>query len=148
MDLLSGLVAGLALVATTLSGCAAPQRLAAPPPPSAESGETQPRTEIGSASYLSASLRGRFTASGTRFDPEALTAAHRTLPFGTRIRVTNLANDRRVVLTVVDRGPYRRSRILDVSPRAARALGFRRAGTARVRVEVLSEPDEAAAESR
>jgi rare lipoprotein A len=72
------------------------------------------------------------------FDPREMTAAHRTLPFGTRIRVTNLANGRRVVLRVNDRGPYRKGRVIDVSHAAARKLGFAQYGIARVRIDVLS----------
>jgi rare lipoprotein A len=68
-----------------------------------------------------------------------LIAAHRTLPFGTRLLVTNLGNGRTVTVVVVDRGPFIRSRILDVSTRAADALDFRRAGTARVKVEVVEK---------
>ena len=64
-------------------------------------------------------------------------AAHRTLPFGSRVHVTNLGNGRSIVLVVVDRGPFIRNRIIDVSTRAADALGFRRQGIARVRVELV-----------
>ena len=67
----------------------------------------------------------------------ALTAAHPTLPFGTQVRVTNLANHKSVVLTVNDRGPFSKGRIIDVSRHAAEHLGFRGAGTASVRVEVI-----------
>jgi rare lipoprotein A len=67
----------------------------------------------------------------------APTAAHPTLPLGTRVRVTNLANHRSVVLTVNDRGPFAKGRIIDVSRHAADRLGFRRAGITRVRVEVI-----------
>jgi rare lipoprotein A len=67
-----------------------------------------------------------------------LTAAHRTLPFGTRVRVTNLENGRSVVVTITDRGPFRKGRVIDVSRRAAGKLGFLREGTTRVRVEVVS----------
>src|SRR3970282_926317 len=81
-------------------------------------------------------FHNRRTASGQKFDMDALTAAHPTLPLGTRVKVTNLANDRSVVLTINDRGPFVRGRIIDVSRRAAKALGFHRAGTARVRVQV------------
>ncbi|WP_349358828.1 septal ring lytic transglycosylase RlpA family protein [Stappia sp.] len=88
--------------------------------------------ECGRASWYQ--LRG-LTASGTQADPEALTAAHPSLPFGTRITVTNLANGRSIALTVVDRGPFVRGRIVDVSRRAARELGFLRQGVTRVRVE-------------
>ena len=68
-----------------------------------------------------------------------LIAAHRTLPFGTRLRVTNLGNGRSVTVVVVDRGPFIRNRIIDVSTRAADALGFRRAGIAVVRIGVLDK---------
>ena len=135
----------LALSGALLSGCAAhPGIASAPSPPAPLPHEAQ----VGSASYLADSLAGRRTASGRLFDPARLTAAHRTLPFGTRIRVTNLANGRHIMLTVVDRGPFRAGRIVDVSPRAARELGFYRAGLARVRVEVVNVPDEASADAR
>lgn len=94
--------------------------------------------EEGFASYYGFEHHGHRTASGERFDADRLTAAHRTLPFGTRVQVTNLDNGKRVVVTVTDRGPFRRHRVIDVSRRAARDLGFLRAGTARVRLEVLS----------
>jgi rare lipoprotein A len=94
--------------------------------------------EEGYASFYGAEHHGKRTASGERFDARRLTAAHRTLPFGTRVRVTNLDNGRRVIVTVTDRGPYRRERVIDVSRRAAKDLGFLRAGTARVRLEVVS----------
>jgi rare lipoprotein A len=93
--------------------------------------------EEGIASYYAPELRGRPTASGAAYDEHAYTAAHRTLPFGTRVRVTNLANGRHVVVTITDRGPAPRDRIIDVSRRVAYALGFERAGTTRVRLKVL-----------
>jgi rare lipoprotein A len=89
------------------------------------------------ASYYGREFHGRRTASGERHDPQALTAAHRTLPLGTRVRVTNLASGRSVVLTINDRGPFRRGRVIDVSRRAARELGFLSAGVVRVRVEPI-----------
>lgn len=85
----------------------------------------------GKASFYS---HGARTASGARFRPQGLTAAHRSLPFGTKLRVTNLANNRSVTVTVNDRGPFVRSRILDLSAGAADALGFRRSGVARIRM--------------
>ena len=91
----------------------------------------------GRASYYGERFRGRRTASGERFDPDALTAAHRTLPFGTRIRVTNERNGRSVVVRVTDRGPFHGSRILDLSKGAARRIGMVQSGTARVRIERL-----------
>jgi len=94
---------------------------------------------VGFASYYGSEFHGRPTASGERYDSDGLSAAHRTLPFGTRVRVTNLKNGRSVVVTITDRGPFRRGRIVDVSRRAARELGFLRAGVARVRLEVISQ---------
>jgi rare lipoprotein A len=95
-------------------------------------------TEVGYASFYAEPYHGRATASGARFDTRALTAAHRTLAFGTRVRVTNLSNGRSVVVTITDRGPFRHGRVIDVSRRAARELDFVRQGTTRVRVEVVS----------
>lgn len=97
--------------------------------------------ERGLASWYGKRHHGRRTASGQRFDMNALTAAHRTLPFGTRVEVTNLANGRAVVLVINDRGPFVKGRMLDVSRRAAADLGFLRKGLARVRVRVLESPD-------
>ena len=93
---------------------------------------------VGFASFYGSEFHGRPTASGKRYDADGLSAAHRTLPFGTRVRLTNLKNGRSVVVTITDRGPFRRGRIVDVSRRAARELGFLRAGVARVRLEVIS----------
>jgi rare lipoprotein A len=94
--------------------------------------------EEGIASYYANQHEGRRTASGRVFDNSALTAAHRTLPFGTRLHVVNLDNGRDVVVTVTDRGPFRKARVIDVTRRAAKKLGFLRAGIARVRLEVVS----------
>ncbi len=91
----------------------------------------------GTASWYGGKFHGRRTASGQRYDMNAMTAAHRTLPFGTRVRVTNLRNDRAVVVTINDRGPFVRGRIIDVSRRAAERLGFRGHGTTRVRVQAI-----------
>jgi rare lipoprotein A len=90
----------------------------------------------GEASYYGAELAGNRTASGERFNPAALTCAHRSLPLGTMVRVTNLANGRSVMVRVNDRGPFARSRILDMSLAAARNIDMVRAGKAQVRVEV------------
>lgn len=95
----------------------------------------------GVASYMGREHAGLRTANGDRFDPDALTAAHRTLPFGTRVRVIDLDSGRDVVVVINDRGPFRRGRIIDVSEHAARALGFHRAGTARVLIERLDDED-------
>lgn len=93
--------------------------------------------ETGKASYYATRHHGKKTASGERFDQHALTAAHRTLPFGTRVRVTNLNNERSVVLRINDRGPFVRGRVIDVSHAAAVHLDMLRAGVVPVRVEVL-----------
>lgn len=95
------------------------------------------RTEFGTASYYSSEYNGQRTASGRRYDECRLTAAHRSYPFGAQVRVTNLENHRHVVVTITDRGPYGRGRVIDVSRRAARDLGFLAEGTARVRVDLL-----------
>jgi peptidoglycan lytic transglycosylase len=93
--------------------------------------------QVGVASYYSQGHQGRRTASGEAFDMDAMTAAHRSLPFGTRVRVTNLANGRQAVVRINDRGPFRKDRIIDVSRAAARALGMVGRGVARVRLEVV-----------
>jgi rare lipoprotein A len=91
----------------------------------------------GLASWYGDPHHGRLTASGERFDMYDFTAAHRTLPMGTRVRVTNLTNGRAVVVTVTDRGPYIRARIIDLSYAAARRIGLIGPGTALVQLEVL-----------
>jgi rare lipoprotein A len=93
--------------------------------------------QTGAASYYHPSLDGRMTANGETFDNGALTAASLTLRFGTRVRVTNLVNSKSVVVTINDRGPYVRGRIIDLTHRAALALGFVQRGVTRVRVEPL-----------
>ena len=107
----------------------APGRPAAPGP-----------VEIGTASWYGDAHQGLPTASGEPFDMHDLTAAHRTLPLGTRVRVTNLANGRSVVVRVNDRGPFVPGRILDLSYAAAQALAAVHAGITRVRVVPLSRP--------
>jgi len=91
--------------------------------------------DIGMASFYGKDHVGRKTASGQRFDATALTAAHRTLPFGTKLTVTNLRNGRSVVVEVADRGPFRRGRILDVSYAAADRLGFVRDGVTKIKID-------------
>ena len=91
----------------------------------------------GSASWYGDEFADRPTASGERYDPDKLTGAHRTLPLGSRVRVTNLLNGRSVLVTINDRGPYRRRRDIDLSYGAARALGMIRSGVTRVRIELL-----------
>jgi len=95
--------------------------------------------EVGMASWYGPKFHGRTTANGERFDQNALTAAHPTLPMPSLVQVTNLSNGRSVTLRVNDRGPFSGNRIIDVSKRAAEVLGFRREGTARVRVTILAD---------
>jgi len=91
----------------------------------------------GTASYYGTAFHGKKTASGERFNMHALTAAHPTLPFGVRVRVTNLDNGKSVVVRINDRGPFKKGRIIDLSHGAAREIGMIGTGTARVRLEVL-----------
>lgn len=95
--------------------------------------------ETGIASWYGPGFHGKRTASGEVYDQNDLTAAHRTLPMPSLVRVTNLVNGRQITLKVNDRGPFAHGRILDVSRRAAQLLDFERTGTARVRVEIMAE---------
>jgi rare lipoprotein A len=95
------------------------------------------RTIRGMASWYGPGFHGRRTASGQVFNQNALTAAHRSLPFGTRVRVTNLRNGRSTVVRINDRGPYSGGRIIDLSAAAARAIGMHNSGVANVKVEIL-----------
>ncbi|WP_127089524.1 septal ring lytic transglycosylase RlpA family protein [Aquabacter cavernae] len=110
----------LATLALTFTGAAYPAL--------ADTGQT------GTASYY---WQGRGTASGERFNANAMTAAHRSLPFNTKVKVTNLGNGRSVVVRINDRGPFIRSRIIDVSRGAANELGFTGRGLTQVKLTVL-----------
>jgi rare lipoprotein A len=92
-------------------------------------------TQSGMASYY---WQGQMTASGVRFNPNAMTAAHRNLPFGTKVRVTNKRNGKTVIVTINDRGPFIRGRIIDLSNAAAGIIGMRSAGVAPVTVERIA----------
>ncbi len=94
-------------------------------------------TQSGMASYYGEGAGSR-TASGQRFNPQAMTAAHRTLPFGTKVRVTNKRNGKSVVVTINDRGPFIRGRIIDLSTAAAGIIGMRSSGVAPVTVERIA----------
>lgn len=93
----------------------------------------------GTASFYGRRFNGRRTASGEAFDMHALTAAHRTLPFGSKVRVTNLANDRSVVVRINDRGPFTRKRVIDLSRAAANEIGLIRRGHGQVRLELVED---------
>jgi rare lipoprotein A len=95
--------------------------------------------QTGSVSWYGSRYHGRTTSSGERFDKDQLTAAHLSLPFGTRVRVRNPQNDSTVIVRITDRGPFGRGRVLDVSEGAARQLGIFTAGVGRMTVEVLPE---------
>jgi rare lipoprotein A len=144
-------------IAAIVAGCAqqavAPEAPAAPPaapaptspaPPAPSSPPPAPKTGVetgdvlrGRVSLYGGDFAGKTTASGETFDPDGLTMAHRTLPFGTRVRVTNLENQRSVVVTVNDRGPFVAGRIADLSLGAARQLGMVADGVVDAVLEVL-----------
>jgi rare lipoprotein A len=112
----------LTLCLTLLAGCA---------------GLDSSTTSEGQASWYGAQHQGKTTASGEPFDMNALTAAHRELPFGTRVRVTNLDNGRSVIVRINDRGPFRKGRIIDLSRKAAQQLDMLKNGIAPVRIEIV-----------
>jgi rare lipoprotein A len=124
-------LAAVVLIAAGLGGCAQSAVIA---------DKSALRTWMASGGgYALASFysHGRQTASGEKFDPHALTAAHRTLPFGTRVRVTSLATGRSVTVRVNDRGPYARGQAIDVSSSAAKMLRITRQGVAKVKLDVV-----------
>jgi rare lipoprotein A len=138
----------VAAFAAAVAACAPPREGAPPAPaalavPSPEFAPTAPPaagafTEVGMASFYGPRWAGRRTASGNRYRPGEMTAAHRTLPFGSMVRVTNLANGYTVIVTINDRGPRDRSRIIDVSRAAADVLDFVSAGVTRVKIEQVT----------
>jgi rare lipoprotein A len=127
------------LVGLVLAGCAHRQhgQQVPPPPEAVQVGYA----ETGLASWYGAPYHGRRAANGEIYDMETMTAAHRTLPFNTWVRVQNLENQRTADVRIIDRGPFVDGRIIDVSHAAARSLGFLGPGTARVRFEVIRLPE-------
>lgn len=95
--------------------------------------------QTGGASFYGEKWNGRFTASGQRFNTELLTAAHKTLPFGTRVRVTNLSNNKSVVVTINDRGPFIKGRVIDLSKAAFREIENISKGVTKVKLEILDK---------
>jgi rare lipoprotein A len=91
--------------------------------------------QVGMASYYRS---GKVTANGEKFNPQGLTAAHRTLPFGTKVRVVNVRTGKAVTVRINDRGPFIRGRIIDLAFGAARVVGLSRAGVMKVRLEILN----------
>jgi len=98
------------------------------------------QTQSGIASYYHDRFQGRKTASGARYNKNTLSAAHKTLPLGTRVEVTNPHNGKRVVVRINDRGPYVKGRVIDLSRAAARKNGLIKKGVTRVKIKVLSVP--------
>ena len=92
---------------------------------------------VGFASFYALKFNNKRTASGEKFNNNAMTAAHKSLPFGTKLKVTNLRNGLSVLVRVNDRGPYVKGRIIDLSKAAAKKIGIGRTGTARVKLEVI-----------
>jgi rare lipoprotein A len=125
-----------------LAGCAHKKRTGAPPAVPVRIGHA----ETGIASWYGHPYDGRPSASGEIYNMDAMVAAHRTMPFGTWVRVYNLTNDKTVEVRIVDRGPFVRGRIIDLSHAAAQAIDMIGPGTARVRVVVIQPPKPAPAE--
>lgn len=103
--------------------------------------QTAGQVQTGTASFYADKFEGTLTASGQKYHHNKLTAAHKTLPFGTRVRVTNLANNETVEVEINDRGPYVETRIIDLSKAAAEKLGFVNQGLADIRLEVIDPGD-------
>lgn len=119
----------LALGVLLLGGCS---RVAVAPTPG--------KPQTGMASWYGPGFHGQRTSSGQIYDQHALTAAHQTLPLGTRVRVTNLDTGKSVDVDVIDRGPFAKGRVIDLSYEAARTVGMIGPGTARVRIDVVARP--------
>ena len=125
----------LSVAGSLLASSALAQSASAPATAVAASGDAM----SGTSAWYGRKFNGRKTASGQRFNAGAMTAAHPTLPFGTRVKVTNTKNNRSVVVVINDRGPSTPGRMLDVTQAAATRLGFVRAGTADVKLEVVGK---------
>jgi rare lipoprotein A len=108
-------------------------------PAAADAGVVHVADQVGIASWYGEQNQGRLTASGERFDQRKLTAAHRTLPLDTKVKVTNLENGKSIEVKVNDRGPYIPGRVLDLSTQAAKLLGMQKEGLALVRIEILPQ---------
>ena len=145
--LLRPLLAVLLLAAGVLSACTGPQfaapsslalqpALVAPEPP-ADSTRAPSFSQVGLASWYGRDFHRKPTASGERYDMRDLTAAHRSLPLETVVRVTNLTNNQSVLVRINDRGPFAQGRVIDLSRGAADRLGMTRAGVVPVRIEVF-----------
>ena len=138
-----GLLGGLIF---TMAGCVSSPRFTTVKP-DREVSQSFTTVEEGVASYYADEFNGRHTSSGEVYNMNDLTAAHRTLPFNTRVRVFNLSNGKSVLVRINDRGPFKDDRIIDLSLAAAKVLELIGSGTARVRLEVV-ENDEFQHESQ
>jgi rare lipoprotein A len=127
-----------------LAGCAHKHHVARAPLPAVPAPPQIPGVETGLASWYGHPYHGRAAADGEIYDMEKLTAAHRTLPFGTWVRVTNLTNTKSVDVRIIDRGPFIDGRIIDLSHAAAQVIDLIGPGVAPVRVDILSAPAEPA----
>mgnify|MGYP002023735924 CR=1 FL=1 len=96
-----------------------------------------PQVQIGIASYYGKKFHKKLTANGETFNMNRVSAAHKTYPLGTRVKVTNMENGKSIKLTINDRGPYVKGRIIDLSYKAARKIGFVNQGTTKVRIDVI-----------
>jgi rare lipoprotein A len=123
------------------SGASKQQSLADAEPISPDTPDTSAFHQAGRASWYGIGFHGRRTASGERYNMHALTAAHRTLPLGSYVRVSIPATSKSVIVKINDRGPFARGRVIDLSYAAARKLGLARIGTARVQIEGLSRKE-------
>ncbi len=121
----AGLASAVALLALFMSGCAVAPII------------TAMSAQEGLASYYSNDFQGRKTSDGEIFDNSKLTAAHRTYPFGTIVKVTNLTTNAEVEVRINDRGPVKQERVIDLSFAAAKAIGIDRAGLGKVRLDVV-----------
>jgi rare lipoprotein A len=133
-------MAAMVLALALLAGCSTVTPPPSPVPGPAPGQPAEGYEEVGVASWYGAQHHGKRTASGEVFDMNQLTAAHRTLPFGTRVRVTNRDNNQSTEVRINDRGPFVKGRILDVSYAAARQLGALGSGTFPVRLRIISLP--------
>lgn len=125
-----------AAVAATADATAAVRTPA--PAPAAAASQATASVISGNASWYGPGFAGRHTASGEIFDPAQLTAAHRTLPFNTRVRVTHVATGQSVIVRINDRGPFKDNRLIDLSRAAADAIGLTASGVGQVQMEILS----------
>ncbi len=138
---------GSALAALPASGAGKDNSLADAQPIDDSAPDVASFHQTGRASWYGWPFHGRKTASGERFNMKALTAAHRTLPLGSYVRVTVANSSKSVVVKINDRGPYVRGRVLDLSYAAAKVLGLQHAGTAKVEIEGLSRQEAKAAQA-